>query len=76
MSLSTMKKVPTEDELSEEALKLWLEEEDSLAHQIDALISESMQDFPDEDDLDEAAKYAAEIVRAVITDRTRFGHLL
>lgn len=62
-------------QLSDEALKLWLEEEDSLADQVDALISEALQDFPDEDDLDEAAKYAAEIARVVITDKTRYGHL-
>ncbi|KAJ7164608.1 hypothetical protein C8R43DRAFT_1166537 [Mycena crocata] len=75
MSLSKMKQPPTEEELSEEALKLWLEEEDSLAHQVDALIKEALEDFPEEDDLDEAAKYAAEIARAVITDKTRYGHL-
>ncbi|KAJ7159920.1 hypothetical protein C8R43DRAFT_1124286 [Mycena crocata] len=61
MSLSKMKAVPTEDELTEEALKLYLEEEDSLAEQIDGLISESLQDFPDEDERDEASKYAAKI---------------
>ncbi|KAJ7171864.1 hypothetical protein C8R43DRAFT_1146423 [Mycena crocata] len=75
MSLSKMKAVPTEDELTEEALKLYLEEEDSLAEQIDGLISESLQDFPDEDERDEASKYAAKIARAVITDKTRYGHL-
>ncbi|KAJ7735849.1 hypothetical protein DFH07DRAFT_753682, partial [Mycena maculata] len=59
--------------LSEEALKLWLEEEDSLSDQIQALIDEATQDFPDEDD--EVAKYAAQIAREVITDKTRGGHL-
>ncbi|KAJ7066766.1 hypothetical protein B0H15DRAFT_764970, partial [Mycena belliarum] len=62
-------------QLSEEALKLWLEEEDSLSHQIDGIINECMQDFPDDDTVDDAAKYAAEIARAVITDKTRGGHL-
>ncbi|KAJ7291741.1 hypothetical protein C8J57DRAFT_1492205 [Mycena rebaudengoi] len=73
MSFSKMK--PTEDELAAEALRNWLEEEDSLEDQIDILIKEAIQDFPDEDDRNEAAKYAAEIARAVITDKTRHGHL-
>jgi hypothetical protein len=60
---------------NEEALKLYLEEEDSLVHQIGSIISESMQGFPEEDDIDDAVKYAAEIVRAVTTDTTRGGHL-
>lgn len=89
MSHSKMKMLPTEDEVCifwrgfpnltcsscPTKLKLWLEKEDSLADQVDALISEALQDFPDEDDLDEAAKYAAEIARVVITDKTRYGHL-
>ncbi|KAJ7795378.1 hypothetical protein B0H14DRAFT_2620969 [Mycena olivaceomarginata] len=51
--------------------KIDLEEEDSLtlADQIDALINEAVQDFPDKDDIDSAAKYAAEIARAVIKDK-------
>ncbi|KAJ7788483.1 hypothetical protein B0H14DRAFT_3576850 [Mycena olivaceomarginata] len=63
--------------LAAEAHKIDLEEEDSLtlADQIDALINEAVQDFPDEDDIDSAAKYAAEIARAVIKDKTREGHL-
>ncbi|KAJ6613828.1 hypothetical protein B0H10DRAFT_1951220 [Mycena sp. CBHHK59/15] len=71
MSMTFSKMKP----LSDESLKLWLEEEDSPAHQIDAFIAESMQDFPDEDNLDDAARYAAEIACAVITDKTRGGHL-
>ncbi|KAJ7877708.1 hypothetical protein B0H14DRAFT_2295908, partial [Mycena olivaceomarginata] len=63
--------------LAAEAHKIDLEEEDSLtlADQIDALINEAVQDFPHEDDIDSAAKYAAEIARAVIKDKTREGHL-
>ncbi|KAJ7497855.1 hypothetical protein B0H11DRAFT_2384658, partial [Mycena galericulata] len=62
-------------QLSEEAQKIWLEEDDSLGHQIQALIGEALEDFPDEEDADEAAKYAAQIAPAVITDKTRGGHL-
>ncbi|KAJ6628166.1 hypothetical protein B0H10DRAFT_1940716 [Mycena sp. CBHHK59/15] len=67
MRFRKMKPAYTEDELSDEALKLWLEEEDSLAHQIDAFIAESMQDFPDEDNLDDAAS----IVKAYIAFHMR-----
>ncbi|KAK7021481.1 hypothetical protein R3P38DRAFT_3317755 [Favolaschia claudopus] len=63
-----MKTAPTEEDIA-------LEEEDSLAEQINTLISDTLQDFPDEDTKDEAAKYAAEIAKAVITDKTREGHL-
>ncbi|KAK7016490.1 hypothetical protein R3P38DRAFT_3321031 [Favolaschia claudopus] len=73
--MSQMKTSPTEEDIAAETLKLWLEEEDSLAEQINTLINGAVQDFPDEDDKDEAAKYAAEIARAVITDKTREGHL-
>ncbi|KAJ6549519.1 hypothetical protein DFH09DRAFT_1086767 [Mycena vulgaris] len=75
MSLSKMKNVPTEDKLSDEALKPWLEEEDSLSHQIDTFLAEALEDFPKDDNVDDAAKYAAEIARAVITDKTRGGHI-
>ncbi|KAJ6459715.1 hypothetical protein C8R47DRAFT_965531, partial [Mycena vitilis] len=61
--------------LSTEAHKIYLEEEDSLEKQIEALICESTQDFPEEDDRDEASQYAAAMARAVITDKTREGHI-
>ncbi|KAJ7920432.1 hypothetical protein B0H13DRAFT_1867642 [Mycena leptocephala] len=37
--------------------------------------AQSMQDFLEEDDIDDAAKYAAEIARAVTTDTMSGGHL-
>ncbi|KAK7007167.1 hypothetical protein R3P38DRAFT_3325570 [Favolaschia claudopus] len=66
--MNQMKTAPTEEDIA-------LEEEDSLAEQINTLISDTLQDFPDEDTKDEAAKYAGEIAKAVITDKTREGHL-
>lgn len=42
---------------------------------VDSLISESLEDFPEADSLDSAARHAAELTRANITDGTRGGHL-
>ena len=62
-------------QIGEEALKIYLEEEDSLTEHIDALIAKSLEDFPDDDTSDSAARHAAEITRASITDGTRGGHI-
>jgi hypothetical protein len=62
-------------QIGEEALKIYLEEEDSLAEHIDALIAKSLEDFPEDDTSDSAARHAAEITRASITDGTRGGHI-
>ncbi len=34
-----------------------------------------MEDFPEADDVDKEARYAASIARACITDNTRAGHI-
>ncbi|KAF5383851.1 hypothetical protein D9615_003799 [Tricholomella constricta] len=57
-----------EGKIQDEALKLYLEEEDSLADVIDTLITGSFEDFPEADASDPAAQHAAEIARANITD--------
>jgi hypothetical protein len=62
-------------QIGEEALKIYLEEEDSLTEHIDALIANSIEDFPEDDTSDLAARHAAEITRASITDGTRGGHI-
>lgn len=62
-------------QIAEEARKLYLEEEDSLSDHIDVLITQSLDDFPDEETMDSAARDAAEITRASITDGTRGGHI-
>lgn len=56
-------------------MKIYLEEEDSLTDHIDALLTESLEDFPEDDTSDTAARHAAEIMRANITDGTRGGHI-
>ncbi|KAF8233214.1 hypothetical protein L208DRAFT_1377382 [Tricholoma matsutake] len=57
-----------DDEVGEEAVKIYLEEEDSLTDHIDALLTESLEDFPEDDTSDSAARHAAEITCANITD--------
>ena len=56
-------------QVMKKALQLYLEE-DSLAEYITTLISESVEDFPEEDGADPAAQHAAEITQASITDGT------
>ena len=57
-------------------MKIYLEEEDSLTDHIDMLLTESLEDFPEDNDTsDSAARHAAEITRANITDGTRSGHV-
>lgn len=56
-------------------MQLYLEEEDSLGNYISKLITESIEDFPEEGDIDPASRHAAEITRASITDGTRTGHM-
>ncbi|KAH7904816.1 hypothetical protein BJ138DRAFT_1018593, partial [Hygrophoropsis aurantiaca] len=41
---------------------------------LDLLLAECLEDFPDDDNSD-VAKYAAKIARSCITDRTREGHM-
>ena len=56
-------------------MKIYLEEEDSLVDHIDTLLSESLDDFPEDDTSDSAARHAAEITCANITNGTRGGHI-
>ncbi|KAJ6603241.1 hypothetical protein DFH09DRAFT_810307, partial [Mycena vulgaris] len=52
-----------------------LEDADSLLEHVQDLVSQSLDDFPDDQLDDEAAKYAAKMTKASITDGTRNGHL-
>lgn len=52
-----------------------LEDADSLLEHVQDLVTESMNDFPDDQINDDAAKYAAKMTKASITDGTRSGHL-
>ncbi|KAJ8496916.1 hypothetical protein ONZ45_g12254 [Pleurotus djamor] len=60
---------------AENVLQAYLNEEDSLEETTDQLIQESLEDFPEEDDNDDAARYATQVARACITSGTRTGHL-
>ena len=60
-------------QIADEEIKLHLEDSDSLMEHLDMLLSESMEDFAD-DDKSEVAEYAAKIARANITEQTRSGH--
>jgi len=62
-------------QVGSEALKIYLEEEDSLDDHVDTLLAESLEDFPEDDICDSAARHAAEITRACITESTRVGHI-
>jgi hypothetical protein len=54
-------------------LKIHLEDSNSLMEHLDMLLSDCMEDFPD-DDKSAVAEYAAKITRASITEQTRTGH--
>ncbi|KAF8230492.1 hypothetical protein L208DRAFT_1423829 [Tricholoma matsutake] len=61
-----------DDEVGEEAVKIYLEEEDSLTDHINMLLTESLEDFPEDDTSDSVAQHAAEITCANITDEKGF----
>lgn len=60
-------------QVANEELKLHLEEELSLYENLDELMKECLDDFPDNNKC-ELAQYAARIARNYITDGTRTGH--
>ncbi|THH15350.1 hypothetical protein EUX98_g9480 [Antrodiella citrinella] len=65
-------------EIANEEVKLFLEEceeedaDDSYEEQLESLVQSCIQDFPDEDD-SPAARYAAQMARACITQGTEMG---
>jgi hypothetical protein len=64
---------PVEEvKIADETLRVELEESDSL--DLDQLLSETMEDFPDQGVGDEIDVYAAAIARGSITEQTRRGH--
>ncbi|KAJ6568028.1 hypothetical protein DFH09DRAFT_845682, partial [Mycena vulgaris] len=52
-----------------------LEDADSLLEHVQDLVAQSMDDFPEDEIDDDAARYAAKMTKASITDGTRTGHL-
>ncbi|KAJ7792817.1 hypothetical protein B0H14DRAFT_2623484 [Mycena olivaceomarginata] len=65
----------TEEEIEEELCTLDLEDADSLLEHVQDLISQHLDEFPDDGIDDEVARYAAKMAKASITDGTRTGHL-
>ncbi|KAJ6615820.1 hypothetical protein B0H10DRAFT_1949565 [Mycena sp. CBHHK59/15] len=66
---------PNAQQIEDELCLLDLEDADSLLGQIQDLITQSIDDFPEEKVNDDAAKYATQMTRASITDQTRAGHM-
>jgi hypothetical protein len=62
-------------QIEEELCTLDLEDADSLLEHVQDLISQHLDEFPDDGIDDEVARYAAKIAKASITDGTRTGHL-
>ncbi|KAK7012433.1 hypothetical protein R3P38DRAFT_3588217 [Favolaschia claudopus] len=67
---------PTDEEIEEELCLLDLEDADSLLEHVQDLISQNLDDFPEDQINDEAARYAAKMTKASITEGTRNGHVL
>ncbi|KAJ7227754.1 hypothetical protein C8J57DRAFT_1252275 [Mycena rebaudengoi] len=65
----------TDKEIEDELCLLDLEDADSLLENVHDLVFSAKDDFPDDGVNDEAARYAAKMTKASITDGTRTGHL-
>ncbi|KAJ7628601.1 hypothetical protein FB45DRAFT_1079705 [Roridomyces roridus] len=65
----------TEEEVDEELCLLDLEDADSLLEHAQDLVAQHFDEFPEDTVDDDAARYAAEMTKASITDGTRNGHL-
>ncbi|KAK7021658.1 hypothetical protein R3P38DRAFT_2780858 [Favolaschia claudopus] len=66
---------PTDKEVEEELCLLDLEDADSLLEHVQDLISQHLDEFPEDQIDDEATRYAAKMTKASITDGTRNGHV-
>jgi hypothetical protein len=60
-------------QISAEAIKIHLEEEDSL--DLDLLVDDCLDDFPEADAGDVFGERAAAIAKCSITEQTRSGHV-
>ncbi|KAJ7023433.1 hypothetical protein C8F04DRAFT_1271362 [Mycena alexandri] len=66
---------PTDTQIEDEMCLLDLEDADSLLEHVEELISMNFEDFPEDQIDDDAARYAAKMTKASITDGTQTGHL-
>ncbi|KAJ7860973.1 hypothetical protein B0H14DRAFT_3134723 [Mycena olivaceomarginata] len=64
-----------EEEIEEELCRHDLEEADSLLELVQDLVTQHLDDFPDDGIDDNASRYASKMAKANITDGTRTGHL-
>ncbi|KAK6978265.1 hypothetical protein R3P38DRAFT_3411222 [Favolaschia claudopus] len=72
---SQEKPVPTDEQVADELCLLDLEDADSLLLHVQDLVTQHLDEFPEDQLDDEAARYAAKMTKASITDGTRDGHL-
>ncbi|KAK7005547.1 hypothetical protein R3P38DRAFT_3215304 [Favolaschia claudopus] len=72
--ISQEKPVPTDEQVDDELCLLDLEDADSLLLHVQDLVTQHLDEFPEDQLEDEAARYAAKM-KASITDGTRDGHL-
>ncbi|KAK7034806.1 hypothetical protein R3P38DRAFT_3493029 [Favolaschia claudopus] len=70
--ISQEKPVPTDEQVDDELCLLDLEDADSLLLHVQDLVTQHLDEFPEDQLDDEAARYAAKMT---ITDGTRDGHL-
>ncbi|KAK7034117.1 hypothetical protein R3P38DRAFT_2772226 [Favolaschia claudopus] len=66
---------PTDQEVEDELCLLDLEDADSLLEHVQDLISQNLDDFPEDQIDDEAARFASRMSKASITEGTRNGHV-
>ncbi|KAK7016607.1 hypothetical protein R3P38DRAFT_3321045 [Favolaschia claudopus] len=66
---------PTDEEVEDELCLLDLEDADSLLEHVQDLISQHLDEFPEDQIDDDAARYAARMTKASITEGTRNGHV-
>ncbi|KAK7005438.1 hypothetical protein R3P38DRAFT_3604647 [Favolaschia claudopus] len=67
--------MPSDEQLEDELCLLDLEDADSLLLHVQDLVSQHLDEFPEDQIDDDAARYAAKMTKASITDGTRDGHL-
>ncbi|KAK7029315.1 hypothetical protein R3P38DRAFT_3314741 [Favolaschia claudopus] len=68
--ISQEKPVPTDEQV-----KYYLEDADSLLLHVQDLVTQHLDEFPEDQLDDEPARYAAKMTKASVTDGTRDGHL-
>ncbi|KZP09787.1 hypothetical protein FIBSPDRAFT_685798, partial [Athelia psychrophila] len=63
------------NQISNEMLKIHLEDSDSYMVNLDDMVANALTDFPDDEDKSGIANYAAKLAQSYITGDTRSGHV-